>query len=58
MDRYWRPDMTVEEGLALVKRCVEEIKGRLVINLANFTLKVSFFSFTCIYVFLYIYIYR
>ncbi|GLG92284.1 hypothetical protein R5R35_008418 [Gryllus longicercus] len=40
MDRYHRPDMTVEEGYDLLKKCVREIQKRLVINQPNFKVQV------------------
>lgn len=33
LDRYHDPNMTVEEGLRLLRRCVNELEKRLVINL-------------------------
>ncbi|XP_067003302.1 proteasome subunit beta type-2 [Anabrus simplex] len=40
MDRYYKRDMTVEEGYELLKKCVREIKKRFVVNLPNFTVKL------------------
>ncbi|CAG8558387.1 3449_t:CDS:2 [Paraglomus occultum] len=39
-DRYHRPDLSFEEGKALMKRCINELQKRFLINLPNFTVKV------------------
>lgn len=36
LDRYYRPDMSQEEGLALLKKCVAEVQRRLIVNLPAF----------------------
>lgn len=41
MDRYWRPDLNVEEGIALIKKCVQELRTRMIVNLPEFTVKVA-----------------
>lgn len=40
LDRYHRPDMTLEEGLELLKRCVNELKQRFIVDLGTFTVRV------------------
>ncbi|CAO1618536.1 unnamed protein product [Sympodiomycopsis kandeliae] len=40
MDRYHRPDMTLEEGLELLKRCVNELKTRFIVDLGTWKVKV------------------
>lgn len=40
MDRYYRPDMSVEEGYDLLKKCVIEIRKRLILNLPNFRVQL------------------
>lgn len=37
LDKYHRPNMTIEEGEALMIKCFEEVQKRLVINLPNFS---------------------
>ncbi|XP_023233056.1 proteasome subunit beta type-2-like [Centruroides sculpturatus] len=36
LDRYYRSDMTEEEGMALLKKCVQEIKDRFIVSLSSF----------------------
>ncbi|KAJ3329893.1 Proteasome subunit beta type-4 [Blyttiomyces sp. JEL0837] len=40
MDRYWKPDLSVEEAVALLKKCLAELKVRFIGNLPNFIVKV------------------
>jgi len=40
MDAYYRPEMTVEEGYELLKKCVAEISKRLVVNLPTFAVRL------------------
>lgn len=40
MDRYHRPDMNLEEGLALLKRCIDELKTRFIVDLGTWKIKV------------------
>jgi len=40
MDRYHRPDMSLDEGLKLLKQCIEEIRKRFVIDVNNFNVRV------------------
>lgn len=39
MDRYHDDNMTREEGYELLKKCVEEIQKRLIVNLPNFSVQ-------------------
>lgn len=39
-DRDWKPDMTVEEALEVVRRCIHELKTRYLISQPVFTLKL------------------
>jgi len=40
LDRFYKSDLTIEEGHNLLKSCVREIHQRLVINLPNFRVSV------------------
>mmetsp|Transcript_10874 Transcript_10874/g.14547 ORF Transcript_10874/g.14547 Transcript_10874/m.14547 type:complete len:203 (+) Transcript_10874:52-660(+) len=40
LDRYYRRDMTVEESLELLKKCMDEIRQRIIINNEKFVVKV------------------
>ncbi|CAA0823073.1 Proteasome subunit beta type-2-A [Striga hermonthica] len=40
MDRHYRPDMTVEEAIDLVDKCIIEIRSRLVVAPPNFIIKI------------------
>ena len=40
LDRFYRPDMSLQEGIELLKRCINEVQKRLVINLPAFKLTV------------------
>jgi len=39
-DRHWKKDMTLEEGLDLVKMCIDQLSTRYVIKLDSFIVKV------------------
>ncbi|KAL0211686.1 hypothetical protein RCL1_005441 [Eukaryota sp. TZLM3-RCL] len=39
-DRYWKQDLTVEEGMDIMKKCVAEIHKRFLINSPSFTIKL------------------
>lgn len=39
-DRDWKPNMTVEEALAVVKNCIHELHTRFLISQPNFFIKV------------------
>lgn len=40
MDRYWKKNMPVEDAIAVVRKCIAEVKQRLVINQPRFAIKV------------------
>ena len=40
LDRYYKSNMTLEEGLELLKKCIHEIQRRLVINLPAFKVQI------------------
>ncbi|PKI83071.1 proteasome endopeptidase complex [Malassezia vespertilionis] len=40
MDRYHRPDMNIDEGLDLLRRCIDELKKRFIIDVGQFTVHV------------------
>jgi len=39
LDRYWRPDMTMEDGLKLITMCVREVQARLILNAPRYIVK-------------------
>lgn len=40
LDRFYRSDMSVEEGVGLLKKCIAEVQKRLVVNLPAFKVQV------------------
>lgn len=40
MDRHYRSDMSVEEAVDLVDKCILEIRSRLVVAPPNFVIKI------------------
>jgi len=40
MDAYYKEDLTPEEALELMKKCISEISKRLIINLPTFRVKI------------------
>lgn len=40
LDRYWKKNLSVEEGVEVIKKCVAEVQKRLVINQPRFAIKV------------------
>ena len=40
MDRFYRRDMTVEEAIELVDKCITEIRSRLFVAPPNFLIKI------------------
>jgi 20S proteasome subunit beta 4 len=40
MDRYYEKNMSLERALALVDRCIEEVRSRLVVSPPNFVIKI------------------
>ncbi|ORY84133.1 nucleophile aminohydrolase [Leucosporidium creatinivorum] len=41
MDRWHKPDMNLEEGLDLLRKCVDELEKRFIVNLGEFTVRVA-----------------
>ncbi|XP_030383671.1 probable proteasome subunit beta type-2 [Scaptodrosophila lebanonensis] len=39
-DRYWHPNITQDEAYEVLKKCVQEIQKRLIVNLNNFNVMV------------------
>mmetsp|Transcript_10491 Transcript_10491/g.18383 ORF Transcript_10491/g.18383 Transcript_10491/m.18383 type:complete len:203 (-) Transcript_10491:546-1154(-) len=40
MDRHYKPGLSVEEGVQLMKLCISEVKTRLVLNSSKFIVKI------------------
>jgi 20S proteasome subunit beta 4 len=40
MDRHYRKGMNVEEGIALLKMCLQELKTRFIVNLPEFSVRI------------------
>jgi 20S proteasome subunit beta 4 len=40
MDRYHRPDLTEEEAIALMQKCVHEMQIRFMVNMPEFVFKI------------------
>ena len=40
-DRYYKSDMTVEEGIELMKRCIQEMQTRFLVNMSKFICKIA-----------------
>jgi 20S proteasome subunit beta 4 len=41
MDRYHRPDMTLPEAMEVLRRCVDELEKRFIVNLGVFKVRVA-----------------
>ena len=41
IDRYNRPDLTLDEAKILMRKCVDEVKSRFAINLIDFKVKIA-----------------
>lgn len=39
LDQFWRPDLTEQQGLDLMQKCIDEVKRRVVISNAFFFVK-------------------
>jgi len=39
-DRHWKPYMTQEEGMDVLKKCINELRTRLVLNQGEFLVKL------------------
>jgi len=40
LDRYYTPNLTLDEGLDIIRKCLHEIQTRFLANTPNFTVKV------------------
>lgn len=40
MDRYHRPDMSLDEGLDLLRKCIDELRTRFIIDVGKFRVRV------------------
>ena len=40
MDRYYHSEMTLEEGIALLKKCLKELETRFIVNFSKINIKV------------------
>lgn len=40
MDKYYEPEMSLEEGLRLLNRCVAEVQKRFIVKMPKFIIKV------------------
>lgn len=40
MDRYWKENMTVEEAVDLLQKCISELKTRFILSLQEFKIKI------------------
>jgi len=40
MDRYYKPDLTEEEAIELLQKCVDEIAKRFIVNMGGFRVKI------------------
>ncbi|KAF9489909.1 proteasome component Pre1 [Pleurotus eryngii] len=40
LDRYHNPDASLEEGIATLKRCIDEVAKRLIVSPSKYTVKV------------------
>jgi 20S proteasome subunit beta 4 len=40
MDRYHRPDMSLDEGLDLLRKCVDELKKRFIVDMGTWKVRV------------------
>uniref|UniRef100_UPI0037E93B27 proteasome subunit beta type-2 n=1 Tax=Semicossyphus pulcher TaxID=241346 RepID=UPI0037E93B27 len=40
LDRHYRPDLTREEAMDLLKKCVEELSKRFILNLPSFNVRL------------------
>lgn len=39
MDRWHKPDMGLEDGMELLRKCVDELEKRFIVNLGEFTVR-------------------
>uniref|UniRef100_A0A8C6WFV6 Proteasome subunit beta n=1 Tax=Neogobius melanostomus TaxID=47308 RepID=A0A8C6WFV6_9GOBI len=40
LDRYYKPDLTQDEAMDLLKKCIEELNRRFILNLPSFSVRV------------------
>lgn len=40
MDRFYKPDMSVDEAKKLLQMCLNELKTRFIVNFPQFTVKL------------------
>ncbi|CAG5866058.1 proteasome subunit beta type-2 [Menidia menidia] len=40
LDRYYKPDLTREEAVDLLKKCIEELNRRFILNLHSFNVRI------------------
>nr|ACO08738.1 Proteasome subunit beta type 2 [Oncorhynchus mykiss] len=40
LDRYYRPDLTRDEAMDLLKKCIEELNHRFILNLPSFSVRL------------------
>lgn len=40
MDRYYKEDLTQEEAVELLQKCIDEVHTRFIVNLANYKVRV------------------
>ena len=41
MDRYHSPDMDLDQAMVLLRRCVNELETRFIVNLGTFKVRVA-----------------
>ncbi len=41
MDCHWRPNMNLEQALVLVRKCIQELKTRFLVNQPNWKIKIA-----------------
>ena len=39
-DRDWKPNLSLEEGIAIIRKCINELHSRFLISQPNFILKI------------------
>jgi 20S proteasome subunit beta 4 len=40
LDKYWKPDLSLEEGMEVMNKVIEQLKMRLVFKQDKFVIKV------------------
>jgi len=40
LDAYYRPDMSLEEGVALLQKCIAEVAKRFIVNLPKYQVRI------------------